>query len=131
MRALWAPSDPAEIAPSEKTVLLQDVLNWTAQYVKANQAELSDADILALRELPDYQQTAAGLRFSAVDPWGRPLRYRLDVHPPKNPRARKPRPIGIETVWSLGPDGKDQNGQGDDIMISDRAIMRPIPRKAG
>lgn len=56
---------------------------------------------LAYFEFRDRDLDADG---NVLDPWGRPLRYS------DQPRGKSPL-----ALWSVGPDGIDQDGEGDDV----------------
>jgi len=59
-----------------------------------------------------------------LDPWGSPIRYRPAKAYPFTAGNTNPDDIDSETppqqdsyqLWSIGPDKKDQHGQGDDIV---------------
>jgi hypothetical protein len=56
-----------------------------------------------IKPLDDYPQGCLGKSEVPVDPWGRPYNFKLNA---------KGRPF----LWSNGPDGVDQGGEGDDIV---------------
>jgi hypothetical protein len=55
-----------------------------------------------IKPLADYPQGCLGEPELPMDPWGQPYNFRLNA---------KGRPF----LWSSGPDGVDQGGEGDDI----------------
>ncbi|MHC5210984.1 MAG: type II secretion system protein GspG [Planctomycetota bacterium] len=55
-----------------------------------------------IKPLADYPQGCLGKTELPLDPWGQPYNFRLNA---------KGRPF----LWSSGPDGADQGGEGDDI----------------
>jgi hypothetical protein len=52
-----------------------------------------------------------------VDTWGRPFRVVAWVAP-NNTNSPTSKIIENVRIWSLGPNGRDENGAGDDIAIS-------------
>jgi hypothetical protein len=56
-----------------------------------------------IKPLDDYPQGCLGKTELPMDPWGRAYNFRLNA---------KGRPF----LWSCGPDGVDQGGEGDDIV---------------
>ena len=63
-------------------------------------------------------QGALGLAAPAVDGWGNPLRYRA------------PGPVHRAgwDLWSCGPNGKDDEGTWDDVLVSGDGIASPASR---
>ena len=56
---------------------------------------------------PDYPNGFMGTLELPSDPWGNGYHYRLD--------GKKP------VLWSAGPNGSDDNGEGDDVVMAKRA----------
>jgi hypothetical protein len=61
-----------------------------------------------LAPLPDYEDGALPRDALPVDPWGKGYFFALEVPAGK----RKPKP----KLWSAGPNGIDENGEGDDVL---------------
>lgn len=69
----------------------------------------SEEGLMALRQAPAGVPAGAWrgpyAKADPIDPWGNPYRYRYPgVHN-----------IGSYDIWSVGPNGIDENGEGDDI----------------
>ena len=56
-----------------------------------------------VKPLADYPEGCLGKAQAPMDPWGNPYRFRLNAR-------------GKPFLWSAGPDGVDQGGEGDDIV---------------
>lgn len=73
---------------------------WVARHARAATVRLFDVEVVGSRSIP---------------PEGLPVRERLD--PWGRPWVREVLPAGRRRVYSAGPDGRDQAGEGDDVVI--------------
>lgn len=77
--------------------------------LNVGQFPTSDQGLMALRQAPAGLPSGAWrgpyLKADPVDPWGNAYRYRY-------PGTHN---IGTYDIWSVGPNGIDENGEGDDI----------------
>ena len=64
-------------------------------------------------------------RRELVDPWGHPFQFKL-VTPQANGTCTNQMTEAGVRIWSMGPNGRDEQGQGDDITCQPVAIrLRP------
>lgn len=80
-----------------------------AYQLNVGQLPTSEQGLMALRQAPTGLPSGAWRgpysKDDPVDPWGNPYRYRY-------PGTHN---IGGYDIWSVGPNGVDENGEGDDI----------------
>lgn len=80
-----------------------------AYQLNVGQFPSSEQGLMALRQapagLPSGVWRGPYLKNDPLDPWGNPYRYRY-------PGTQN---VGAYDIWSVGPNGVDENGEGDDI----------------
>ena len=60
-------------------------------------------------------------RHELVDPWGRPFHVQL-IYPAADTNCSKSTTTAMVKIWSVGPNGRDEQGAGDDITCQTVAI---------
>ena len=61
-----------------------------------------------VQPIPAYESGALPRDELPLDPWGQSYRFAMEEHPKKKRLEPK--------LWSIGPNGVDENGEGDDIL---------------
>lgn len=96
-------ADPAEQAQNDLRELKASI---TVYKISMGGYPNSLGDLLT--PLDDFPQGAYPHGELPADPWGNGYRYAMEEHPKKKRLMPK--------LWSLGPNGLDENGEGDDIL---------------
>ncbi len=60
-------------------------------------------------------------RHELVDPWGRPFHMQL-IYPATDTNSSESTTTAMVKIWSVGPNGRDEQGTGDDITCQTVAI---------
>ncbi len=68
---------------------------------------LTETDLRVFERYASRTKDSGEIGTSAVDPWGHPYRFR--------------KAEGVVSIYSTGPDGKDDGGKGDDIRVEPRS----------
>ena len=71
----------------------------------ANAANAQNPKSIVFFELHNHKNAFIPSEGGFLDPWGNPYHVTFDLNNSNR----------IVTVWSSGPNGKDESGQGDDI----------------
>lgn len=115
--ALWAGSElgisaeaaPAEVDPLELASNDLNQLNASIRIYKIATDEYPNSLDELLQPLPDFPKGAYPQATALpVDPWGNAYRFAVEMHPK---RAKL-----LPKLWSLGPNGIDEAGAGDDVL---------------
>ena len=98
----------AVIDPSEQVMNDLRELKASIQIYKITQSNYPGSLEALLQPLDDFPNGAYLNERLPTDPWGNGYRFELAMHPKKRKEMPK--------LWSLGPNGIDENGEGDDIL---------------
>ena len=104
---IWGGNIGRENWPIDQTVLLEEVIQKYTNHISPEKAGVSVEDI---EEIPGHWPINGEPEgYARRDAWGRDIRYRLETI-----NLAKPRVV----IWSLGPNGIDEGGHGDDLSYS-------------
>jgi len=97
--------DPAETA---RNVLRELKASMTVYKIGTGDYPSSLEDLVRpLDDFPDGAYTASDT--VPMDPWGNPYRFSMEPSPSRNGRI-------MPKLWSVGPNGVDESGEGDDVL---------------
>jgi hypothetical protein len=98
-----AMAEAREVTPEEQVQEDLGQISAGMTVYKISEGKLPDSIDDLVKPLADYPEGCLGRPDAPVDPWGNSYRFRLN---------EKKKPV----LWSTGPDGVDQQGEGDDIL---------------
>jgi hypothetical protein len=98
----------AEVDPSELVQNDLRELKASITVFKISEAGYPSSLDDLLRPLADFPGGAYQHDSLPMDPWGNGYRFAMETHPKKGKLLPK--------LWSLGPNGMDESGEGDDIL---------------
>ena len=96
-------ADPSEVVQDDLRELKASITVF-----KISEGGYPDALDDLLRPLADFPGGAYPHEALPSDPWGNAYRFAMETHPKRNKLLPK--------LWSVGPNGVDENGEGDDIL---------------
>ena len=98
----------AEVDPVEQANLDLRELKAACTVYKISQGSYPESLAALLEPLPDYESGALPRDALPVDPWGNGYYFAMAT----DPKKKRPKP----KIWSAGPNGMDEQGEGDDIL---------------
>lgn|GEM_PF-2174341 len=97
-----------EIDPSEQVQFDLRELKASITIFKITEGGYPDSLQDLMRPLDEYPGGVYQHDVLPLDPWGNSYRFAMETHPKKRKLMPK--------LWSIGPNGIDENGTGDDIL---------------